>query len=203
MFVGCLTVSGKVCSPDDDLVAGNLLSTEGHTAEERERILDNSLELLSSDEAATLLNEYRCAVRAAPSNRYCYLTVLDRDAACFMAKLADLLCTNCRDEQTRTAIVTGGYIKMITWRRVLQMISLQRTYKLWRHLYWGEKADREPSTSTTGFHVLVETFPGPEGSSEVDVLHEKGHLRVLNPLRIHAANGYPSVLDGFWSDNVR
>jgi hypothetical protein len=193
MFVGCMMVGEGVCSPDDDIVAGNLTSTEGHTPEERQQILDKSLEHISSDEAATLLDEYRCAVRAAPSNRYCYLTVLDRDdAAYFMAKLADLLCTH-----------GGGYIKMITWRRVLGMISLQCTYNLWRHLYWGEKADREPSTTTTGFYVLVETFRGPEGSRQVNVLHEKGHLRVLNPLRIHAANGYPPVLDGFWSDNVR
>lgn len=77
---------------------------------------------------------------------------------------------------------------MVTWRRVMKMLNLSATYKLWRYAYWGENGKREKvDEHYTNYHVLVQSFDGAAGT-EINIVHYKNHISRVPAVAVFPAD---------------
>lgn len=161
-------------------------------------------EITLSSEADRLYKMYRIHYSKSEIGKYCYLRCLkENDAIQFMIKFSELLVENCPDLFMRESIISCGYIKMNTWIRIMQKLKLLNNYKLWRPQYWGEFSGR-PVKYTSGYHVLIDTFESHNPNDIiVNILHKKGHLKVINAMIINPINSFnDEVTKSMRSDNV-
>jgi len=155
------------------------------------------------------IKEYIKLCLRSKRSKYCYLRcLLEVDQETFIDKMAELLNANCPHSDMQE-LIDSGTMEMRVWKEIMETITLENTYNLYRSAFWGERTDSVfESDVITAYHVLLCQFPAKnkQKASIRAILWTRGHLQhyffplFLKPIQ---NSGRETVNSAVWNDIVK